>query len=89
MSLSNFPNYPPAVQQEILNGPAMMPPNGTIPNLINPPNHNHEAIAIAVICLFSGVSFGIVRLYSRLVVSGMLHLEDCMPTLPFRSHNTV
>lgn len=83
MSLADFPNYPPAVQQQILNGPAMMPPNGTIPNLIDPPNHTNEAIAIAVICLLLGVSFGIMRLYSRLIVSRKLHLEDCTSTLPF------
>ncbi|KOS22246.1 hypothetical protein ESCO_001456 [Escovopsis weberi] len=41
----NFPHLTPEQQQAVLDGPAMVPPNGTTPNLENPPNQNHTAAA--------------------------------------------
>lgn len=76
-SPADFPDYPPAVQAQLLNGPAMVPPSGIIPNLVDPRNHNGEAIAVSVMCLSLSAFMGLGRLYSRLIVSRKLQLEDC------------
>lgn len=75
--MESFFDLPAQVQEQILNGPALAPPEGTIPNLVDPPNHNGMAIAIAVVCLFFGTSVGLLRAFSRLFVSRKLQLEDC------------
>lgn len=75
--MDNLFDLPPEVQEQIFNGPALAPPEGTIPNLADPPNRNGMAIAIAVICLLLGTIVGILRVFSRLCVSRKLHLEDC------------
>lgn len=75
--MENFPNYPPDVQQEILNGAALTPPVGQISNFDDPPNHNTEALAVAVICISLAMMAGLLRVYSRLFVVKKVHLEDC------------
>lgn len=75
--MDNFFDLPPQAQEQILNGPGLAPPEGTIPNLVDPPNRDGMAIAIAVVCLFLGTMVGVLRAFSRLCVSRKLHLEDC------------
>lgn len=75
--MDGFFDLPPQLQQEILNGPALAPPNGTVPNLQNPPNQTTMAIVVAVVCLLLGTSVGMLRAFSRIFVSKKLCLEDC------------
>lgn len=75
--MENFPNYPPAVQQAILDGPAMVPPNGTIPDFDDPPNSNSLGIGIGVMCLFLGTTTFFLRVYSRIFIVKKLQIEDC------------
>lgn len=75
--MDGFFDLPPQLQQEILDGPALAPPNGTVPNLQDPPNHTTMAIIVAVICLFLGTSVGMLRAFSRIFVSKKLYFEDC------------
>jgi hypothetical protein len=75
--LSGFPNFPPSVQQAILNGPAMIPPKGAVINFQNPPNHNRAALAVAIVSLLL-VTVGVLcRIYSRVFIIKKVHLEDC------------
>lgn len=75
--MDNLFDLPLQAQEQILNGPALAPPEGMIPNLVDPPNQNGMAIAIAVVCLFLGAMVGVLRAFSRLCSSRNLYLEDC------------
>lgn len=75
--MENFPNYPPAVQDAILNGPALTPPDGVVSDFDNPSNHNTEALVLAVVCISLALVAAFLRAYSRLFVSQNVHLEDC------------
>ncbi|KAK3329250.1 hypothetical protein B0H66DRAFT_17417 [Apodospora peruviana] len=74
--MENFTHYPPEVQQKILNGPALTPPPGVIPNFIDPANRNGQAIAVIAVCLFFAACVIVLRLYSRLVVTKRMLPED-------------
>lgn len=76
--MENFPNYPPEVQEAILNGPAMLPPKGMVSDFDNPPNSNPEALAVAVVCILLALVAASSRAYSSLFVAKKLHLEDCV-----------
>lgn len=81
--MENFPSYPAAVQEKILDGPAMTPPDGVTPNFDHPSNLNTTALAVAVVCISLAVVAALLRFYSRLIVGKQLHLEDCgSPDLP-------
>jgi hypothetical protein len=74
---ANWDNLPPALQQSILDGPALLPPSGVKPNFTNPSNGNTSGIMLLVICLFFAITATIGRAYSRLVIQRKLYLEDC------------
>lgn len=80
--LKQFPNLPPAEQQEILNSPGMTPPDGVEPNFDHPANRNDLAIAISVICLFLVTFSASVRAYSKLALVKRVRLEDCTLPMP-------
>ncbi|RYP06664.1 hypothetical protein DL765_009398 [Monosporascus sp. GIB2] len=63
MSLDQISFLPPEQQQEILNGPALLPPNGTRPNFDNSPNNNGLGIAA-----LTGTYVGYIYLNYRLLV---------------------
>jgi hypothetical protein len=73
--MDKFLEYPPEVQEQILNRPAMESPDGTY-NFDNPPNQNKQAGAILAVCLLLVVSMFSLRLYSRLFVMKKLRPED-------------
>lgn len=75
-SIDDFPNLPPAEQQAILNGPALTPPDGVIPNFTNPPNRNGEVLAVIIVCLSLTTVTLLGRLYSRVFLVKALHIED-------------
>ncbi|KAI0509535.1 hypothetical protein F5B22DRAFT_648961 [Xylaria bambusicola] len=78
-----FPHLTPAQQQAILNGPALIPPDGVEPNLENPSNNNALAIAVSVVGLTLVVISGIGRIYSRVFVVKKLKVEDYLGLAAF------
>jgi hypothetical protein len=74
---ANWDNLPPALQQSILDGPALLPPVGVDPNFKNPSIGNTSGIILVVICLFFAITATIGRAYSRLVIQKKLYVEDC------------
>ncbi|KAI0882849.1 uncharacterized protein GGS22DRAFT_41758 [Annulohypoxylon maeteangense] len=82
----NFPNLPPALQQQILDGPALAPPDGVTPVFKNPPNRNGQAIAVLVVCLFLSTMAAIGRAYSRTFVMKRVQLQDYLGLLAFGSY---
>lgn len=59
-----------------MNGPAMKPPKGIVPNFDNPPNSNTEAIAVITICTVLVFIFTLLRAYSRLFVAKKPRIDD-------------
>lgn len=73
----DFPNLSTAVQQQILDGPAMEPPEGVTPDFSKPESRRVVAIAVSAVCLTLVVISSAIRLYSRLVIVKKMRLEDC------------
>ncbi|KAK5625658.1 hypothetical protein RRF57_001374 [Xylaria bambusicola] len=67
----------PLEQEWALNSPGVAPPPGVVPNFLRPPNKNHVAIAVNVVCLVVTVVAICLRAYSRIFCIKKLHLEDC------------
>ncbi|TRX89573.1 hypothetical protein FHL15_009482 [Xylaria flabelliformis] len=77
MSLEQISSLPPAQQQAILNGPALAPPAGVVPNLDNPPNSNVLCLIIMTIFLVIATLVFTLAVYAKLFYIKKLHVEDC------------
>lgn len=77
MSLDQLYLLPEAAQEAILNGPALVPPAGVIPNLDNPPNRNALGLAITTVCLSVSTVAFVLAAYAKLRCLKKVHLEDC------------
>ncbi|KAI0538554.1 hypothetical protein GGR58DRAFT_501059 [Xylaria digitata] len=66
----------PAEQEKTLNGPALMPPPGAVPNFDNPPNKNDVGIVTNAICLFVTLLVIVLRAYAKIVCVKKLRIED-------------
>lgn len=75
--IKQFPNLPAAVQQAIMDGPAMAPPDGVVPNFFDPPNKNAAALALGIICVSVLSMVVLCRIYVRSLVVKTIQLEDC------------
>ncbi|KXX79711.1 hypothetical protein MMYC01_203806 [Madurella mycetomatis] len=84
--IQNFPNLPPELQEQILNGPARAPPPGVVPNFDNPPNRTPEAIAVIAVCLFFSTAAVLLRIYSRVFILRKVRLEDYLGLLAFATY---
>ena len=64
-------------QQALLDGPAMEPPPGIIPNFTNPPNH--VALGLGILFAVSTVAGFLIfcQLYSRIVLIHKVGVADC------------
>jgi hypothetical protein len=76
MSLDQLHFLPPAVQQAILNGPALKPPVGVIPNLTNPPNRNLLSMVILTSLAVLAASTFLLAAYVKFYYAKKLHFED-------------
>ncbi|THV53998.1 hypothetical protein BGAL_0037g00420 [Botrytis galanthina] len=79
----DFPNLPAAVQQQILNGPSLMPPKGVLPNFTNPSNSNHEAIIVGAVCLALSTAATLGRAYSRIFITKKVELQDYLGLIAY------
>ncbi|RWA09087.1 hypothetical protein EKO27_g6021 [Xylaria grammica] len=86
MSLDQLHSLPPAQQQAILNGPALAPPAGVVPNLDNPPNGNALCIGIIAFLLILATSAFTLAAYVKLFYVKKLYLEDFSCILSIISH---
>ncbi|KJZ73121.1 hypothetical protein HIM_07505 [Hirsutella minnesotensis 3608] len=74
---------PPEKQQAILNGPALAPPPGVVPNFVDPPNRTGLGIAVTIVCVVMVVTAACLRLYARAFVIKKLHVEDAVGLAAF------
>ncbi|KAF5870083.1 uncharacterized protein Bfra_010230 [Botrytis fragariae] len=82
-AILDFPNLPAAVQQQILNGPSLMPPKGVIPNFTNPSNRNREAIIVGAVCLALSTAATLGRIYSRIFITKKVELQDYLGLIAY------
>ncbi|KAI1764530.1 hypothetical protein GGR53DRAFT_308827 [Hypoxylon sp. FL1150] len=76
MSLDNFHLLPAAQQGLILNGPALSPPAGVIPDLVSPPNGNTLALAVSISCLCVSTMAFALGVYSKIRLMKNWRVED-------------
>lgn len=77
MSNLDLSSIPPGQLQDVLDRPALLPPEGVVPNFDNPPNKNTLELGVQFTCLGVATIFLLVRFYVRLVVMKKTHLGDC------------
>ena len=77
-------NLTPAQRQEALEGPALRPPLGILPNLVDPPNQNELGYGLLYSCAAICAIVVAVRLYAKLFRTKKMDIEDCEST--YQSH---
>lgn len=73
-----FAALTPEEKQAFLNGPALAPPPGVVPNFTNPPNRLRLCVGVTVITITVSVIVVFLRLYTRIFRVKKMRLEDCM-----------
>ncbi|KFA60712.1 hypothetical protein S40285_09184 [Stachybotrys chlorohalonatus IBT 40285] len=76
MSLEGLYDLPPEQQEMILSGPALMPPNGTLPNFENPSNQNDMSTAVLTATIVIATVAVILRAYCKTFVYRKVEPED-------------
>ncbi|KAI0404725.1 hypothetical protein F4802DRAFT_566069 [Xylaria palmicola] len=79
----DFSSLSPAAQQAVLEGPALAPPPGVIPNFTNPSNLETLTYAVLGICLFLATVFILLRAYGRWYLVGTMSVGDCLTLLAY------
>lgn len=72
-----FDALTPAQKLAFLEGPALAPPLGVLPQFSNPPNQNAMSYGIVVTGIVLAALAVVMRLYARLVCTKKMRLEDC------------
>lgn len=84
MSDLDFSLVPPGKLQDALDGPALQPPEGVVPNFKNPWNENAASLFGLVLCLIASTTFLLVRIYVRFIKLKLKHLGDCKSSVQAR-----
>jgi hypothetical protein len=64
--------------QALLDGPAMNPPPGVMPNFVDPPNLRREVILGLTIYMTTATLVVLMRLYTKLFLFRKIIFEDCI-----------
>ncbi|XXG96157.1 hypothetical protein Hte_002436 [Hypoxylon texense] len=72
----------------LLNGPALAPPDGVIPNFDNPPNKNYIAAAVVPICLAATTIAVLLRTYARIFCVKKVGIPDALMAIAFGCYIT-
>lgn len=67
----------PEKLEALLNGPALAPPAGVIPQFDNPPSHRTASIAIPTACLIVSTTLVAMRLYTSIRIIRQVDIADC------------
>jgi hypothetical protein len=79
----DFNALPPAVQEQLLNGPALPPPEGIDSNFDDPPNRSDMAFIIYGVCFAIGTIFVLGRVWGTLRSAKKLHISDYLTLLAY------
>ncbi|OTA94161.1 hypothetical protein M434DRAFT_394923 [Hypoxylon sp. CO27-5] len=81
--MADLSQLTPAQLEQLLNGPALQPPDGVIPNFDNPPNKNYIAQAVVPLCLvFTSIAV-FLRVYARIFCVKKIEIPDILMTIAF------
>ncbi|KAI1504749.1 hypothetical protein F5X99DRAFT_416452 [Biscogniauxia marginata] len=83
MSLDQVFNLALEEKQLILNGPALAPPEGIVPNFENPPNRNDLAEITSITCLTIASVGMLLRIYAKVFCVRRLEIEDLLAIAAF------
>lgn len=72
-----FRNLTTAQRQAALEGPALMPSPGIVPNFTNPPNQNELGYGLIYSCAVVCAVVVCIRLYASLICRKKMNIEDC------------
>ena len=75
--MATLSNLTPQQLQAFLDGPALPPPPGVIPQLDHPPNLRTTGIAAQVVCLVLATLALCMRLYTKAAIIRQIVLADC------------
>ncbi|RYP22276.1 hypothetical protein DL765_001790 [Monosporascus sp. GIB2] len=81
--LAQLPYLPPAEQERILNGPALLAPDNEVSDLQNPPNGNDLGLALTVICLVVSTLVLYIRVHTKLFFEKTFRIEDWLAVASF------
>ncbi|XDG05671.1 hypothetical protein ABKA04_005286 [Annulohypoxylon sp. FPYF3050] len=73
----------PAELEQLLNGPALAPPDGVIPNFDDKDNKNYIAQAVVPLCLVLTSIAVFLRVWSRIFYIKKVELTDALMTIAF------
>jgi hypothetical protein len=84
-------SLPASERDAFLDGPALTPPNGIIPNFDNPPNGSQNRMSAAVIsvCLAVMIIVVAIRAYVKIFCVKKFHIEDREYLNPAILHETM
>lgn len=77
MSDLDFSKLSPDELEKALEGPALQPPDGILPNFSNPPNLNNIESAGLLVCLVISGVFLLIRIYVKFFKLKQTHIADC------------
>lgn len=63
--------------QKLLNGPALTPPPGVIPNFVNPDNVFVGYVITVVLCVSTSTLVFWMRMYTKIYILQQTGWEDC------------
>ena len=66
-----------AALRELLEGPAMSPPTGVVPNFHDPPNLDAFVALTVTLCIGFGTLAVVLRMYTKVFILRVLAWEDC------------
>jgi len=72
-----FAHLTPEQRQAALEGPALRPPTGVLPNFIDPPNQNTLGYSLLAGCATVCILVVGIRLYAKLIRVKKMDIEDC------------
>ncbi|KAI6084003.1 hypothetical protein F4821DRAFT_271385 [Hypoxylon rubiginosum] len=73
----------PEQLEALLNGPALAPPDGVMPNFENPPNKNYIAAAVVPLCLTVTTIAVLLRVWARVFLLRKVGLPDALMAIAF------
>ena len=68
-----------AALHTLLEGPAMSPPPGVVPNFHNPPNLDVFVALTITLCVAFATLAVLLRMYTKVFILRALAWEDCRP----------
>lgn len=71
------PEQAQAALRTLLEGPAMSPPAGVVPNFHNPANLDVFVTLTITLCVTFGTLAVLLRMYTKMFIIRALALEDC------------